>query len=185
MHKFFLGTLLCGCLMFVKGYGQSVYTRITQQGNVVFSSGVDTSLVPVKERMAQLCNRHICKHYPKKKLPLIYLSIVRDSTVKDVGYQLSYDNLYGNSLDDNASKKGKYYRPGLKIEASGTNFEEESLLKILEYGINNLSELKSIRNQAIKDDAGTNKALKLSPDKINEILLLPLSYKIKNTLEDE
>ncbi len=170
-------------MSFTSIYSQSVYTRITETGKVVFSSGRDSSSVSIKEKIAILNNKYIYKYYSKKKLPLIYLSLTNDSTSLDTKYQLSYDNLYGNSLERNYTvPKKKYYKPGIRIRIANTVIDEASLLKLLDYGINHLTELKSLRNKAIKEGVGSNVFLMLPPDKIKEILSAPTTEKIKNII---
>jgi hypothetical protein len=183
MNKFIPGMLILMMALLTKSYSQSIFTQ--QTGRVVFSSVSGNSLIGIKEGAARLCNRYINKYYPKKKLPLIYLSIVNDSTTADTAYQLSYDNLYGNSLENEyTDRRGKYYKPGIRIRIVNASLDTVSLFKLLDYGINHLVELKALHAKAIKEEISTNTSLALSPQKIKQILSAATSDKIKNTLRE-
>jgi len=58
--------------------------------------------------------------------------------------------LYGNSLQK--GKQGKYSKPGIRISVNTKESHSDWILKLLEYAINNLNDIKNIRNEAIKLD---------------------------------
>jgi hypothetical protein len=168
-------------ISFKNSYGQAIYTRIIKIGKIVFSNGVDNSSLPAKEKAARLCNSYMLEYYKKRRLPLIYLSFTLVSTSEEALYQLSYDNLYGTSLQDNNTKgKRKFNKPGIRIRSRDTTINEIFLLKLLDYSINHLPELKSLSQRAIKQSEESNSSLQLASDKIERILSAPVTNKIRH-----
>lgn len=130
------------CFSFLKG--QTI--AITEYNGIVFEKGENNE---AKENYALLCSDYIKSNYPRKSLPLIYLVISNDS----LQYELAYDNLQGNSLDNKTyGRKGKYYEPGIRIKVPDSPNQSQAILDLLNYGIKNLSELKKIRKKAMKLD---------------------------------
>lgn len=151
----------------VRANGQVTFVK--QIGCVAFNgSSVDRDSLR-KENYALLVNEHIQKNYSKKKLPLIYLVVC---SMDSMHFQLAYDNLNGNSLDNKTyDRKGKYDTPGLRIKICSQELHKEELLKLLDYGIVNLKELKKMRNDALsKDHYDQPETLSLSRERILEII---------------
>src|SRR5579872_1558561 len=102
-----------GLLILQNGYSQSIF--IQQSGNIVFGAIRGSGSLAEKEKAARVCNEYIYRFYRNKRLPFVYLSLVPVDSV-NAHYSLSYDNFYGNSLENgDARRKGKYYAPGIRI----------------------------------------------------------------------
>jgi hypothetical protein len=128
---------------------QGVFSR--QIGRVVFSGSTIDSDSSLKTRYAKLCNAYMDKWYQNKKQPLVYL--VLSNRAQPSLYQLAFDNLDGNSLKTKLyGRKGKYDLPGIRIMIYSNNRQADILLKMLDYAVNNLSELKAVRNRALRKD---------------------------------
>ena len=167
--RIFIAALLFVFFSSIKSNGQIFFVK--QIGHVVFNSSSVDSDSSWKIIYTTLINEYIQKHYQKKKLPLIYLTVYSVNNTL-MFYELAYDNLNGNSLENEIyDRKGKYDAPGIRIKICSQELQKEELLKLLNYGINNLKELKKIRNEALKksqyDQPNT---LSLSQEKILEII---------------
>ncbi len=143
---------------------------IKQIGQVVFNGSSIDSDTLVKMEYAALINEHIQKKYSKKKIPFIYLSV--RSVDDPVPFELAYDNLNGNSLENKTyDREGKYDTPGLRIKIYSRETRKEELLALLDYGLTNLKELKKIRNAALKKEYYDQpETLSLSQERIREII---------------
>ncbi len=182
MYKLIFTLITVFTISYNNSIGQSVYTNITEIGKVVFSKNGNSNTSKLQEQVAVLFNKYICEYYSRKKLPVIYLSIVNDNTSTSTRYELSYDNLYGNVLNnDNVTVKSKYHKAGINILVVNPS-DNTSMLKILEYGISNLSELKLLYDKARKEGAETNAVLKVGPERIADILSDPTSGRILKVL---
>jgi hypothetical protein len=136
-------------LLSLSGNAQLVFVK--QIGSVAFRSNTIDKDSLRKTSYATLCNSYINKYYPKNKLPLVYLVVNPNND--SLLYELAFDNLNGNSLSNKLyNRKSKYDIPGIRIVICSSNMQSEICLKLLDYAINNLSTLKSIRKQALKKD---------------------------------
>lgn len=149
---------------------QAQVTFIKQVGKIVYGDFDSSMHSKEKEQIAKKMNECILKKYSNKKLPLVYLIVNYDHDTTE--YELSYDNFYGNSIDNETyERKGNYYQPGIRIKIYSTRINTEEVLKLLDYGVSYISELKSIRTQALKKDYYDRPAtLSLNKQKIREIL---------------
>lgn len=143
--------------------GQS--NAIVEYNGIVFEKGVNDKL---KEEYAFLCSEYIKSNYSKKKLPLIYIVVDNQST----NYELAYDNLTGNSLDNKLyERKGKFYKPGIRIKVPVSPNQSDAILKLLDYGILHLCDLKKNWRKVSKlDYYDRPESLSLNEEKIKEIL---------------
>lgn len=124
---------------------------IRQRSNVIFGSNTWDKDLPIKEKCTSLCIKYLDAYYSKNKLPNIYLAISSKENLTK--YELAYDNLHGNSLENKLYKRRyKYDMPGIRIVIYSKELSEMIVLKLLDYGINNLSKLKRIRRDALKID---------------------------------
>lgn len=153
-----------------------------QMGNVVYTSSSIDADSTIKKKYAILCYRYIDKYYHGKHLPLVYL-MVSSHKIDTIAYELAYDNLSGYPSNY------KYYgvnmsfnQPGIRIKVYTNTAAAENLLKLLDYGITNLKEIKRQRKALLKQDDDTMNSLSLSQDKITSILKEPPSSKIKAIL---
>lgn len=161
---------------------QAIFT--VQTGKVVYGSYSTNPDSLLLRKYSKLCNLYIKRYYPRKKLPLVYLIPVRSDCIK---YELSYDNRMGNSIDNKANKeyvlKDKYARPGIRIRFYSKEDKSNDILRLLEYGITHLRELKRLRKSFMNleyYDQPDN--LSISHEKIEAILGMPPSPKIKAVL---
>jgi hypothetical protein len=160
----------------------SAQVVVTQIGQVVFQGPSTTTEGETKKLYADLCNSYIRKYYPNKKLPLIYLDI--KTGIDDSIYELAYDNLNQNSLDNKTyERKDKYSIPGILIKLHSQTKEPEKLLKLLEYGIGHMAELRKIRNQALKlHYRNQPDSLSLNQEQLHSIINADMPTKIKSFL---
>jgi len=136
--------ILIFIVLFSFSKGQVI--AITEYNGVVFEKD---EFNDIKENYALLCSNYIKDNYLRKNLPIIYLVINDDS----IQYELAYDNLSGNSLDNKVyGRKGNFYEPGIRIKVPNSSDQSKELLKLLDYGVKHLSELKKIRRKALKLD---------------------------------
>ena len=137
--------LLPSCLLIVIITNAQAQIYVRQTGLVAYSGSVIHTDTVTMDAYSKSLNTFIKEMHGKRNLPLIYISI-GENTV------LSFDNLNGNSLDNKAyDRNGKYDKPGIRIVISNTSqTPERNMLKLLDYGIENLSELKKERKKALK-----------------------------------
>lgn len=150
---------------------QTTFTK--QLGYIVYGDFDSSVHKSEKEQVAKKMNDYILKTYSKRnKIPLVYLVVSYGFDTTD--YELSYDNFYGNSVDNATyERKGKYFQPGIRIKVYSSGINLEEVLKLLDYGINHIGELKSIRAKALEQDHYDRPAtLSISKQKIKSILML-------------
>ena len=145
----------------------SVIHKITELNTVLFSNVEDTIKVAymdvedtLKSRqlhdIAKMCSCYIQNFYPRIKLPEILLDM--EQSKDTVYYQLGYDNIYGNSIDTSADddirqpQTWDYTTLGIRIKSCSPQINKEIILKLLDYGINHVNELKALRKEAGKLD---------------------------------
>ncbi len=141
---------------------------IRQIGLVVYSDFEKSRDELKKKKSAVACSEYITSKRFDTSL-LVYLIYDSDSD----GYQLSFDNLYGNSIDNSVyDRKGIYYQPGIRIVIPMNRIEcVRDIYKLIDYGYNNLDELVKIRNKAIEyNDKGQIVPLYLGKEKIDKIV---------------
>ncbi|NIG54412.1 hypothetical protein [Chitinophaga sp. Cy-1792] len=163
--------------------GQAVYTKITQVGKVVYSSGIHSSRDSIKLDLAMLCSKYIFTYYKHKKLPFIYLAVSPVKVSDTVTYEMSYDNIHGHALNNsNVKVRNKYMEPGIRIWVSDFSVDKRSLLKLLDFGINNLKDLKSLYRKAVHEEEYDDELLQLPQEKIFQILSQPATKEIEDLL---
>lgn len=175
-------------ILYIKGQIKSYTEQLggifnEQIGNVVFGSSLWDRDLPIKKKCAKLCLGYIAKYYPKKKLPNICLAI--SSREDSAEYKLAYDNLDGNSIDNEFyERKQREDEPGIRIVIYSKELSEIEVLKLLDYGINNLTRLKKIRRDALKqDDYHRPDNLSLSREEIDSVLKSPAKKEIVTFLD--
>lgn len=158
----------------------STYGIMTGHIDSVYYSGIVAGETQYQNQaIAFLCNEFIKTYYPSCK-EKIFLEL--GFSDKDV-YKLSYDKFQGE-MWENAEHNRPAKGYGIRIIMSQSYNRTESVLRLLEYGINNLAILK----QASKDYYALDyydRPDELTIDSatlINEIQK-PINNKIKNTLE--
>ncbi len=160
-------------------------TIITTVGKVIFFDNKDSLKSKQLHEIAKLCDCYIQKFYSGVKLPNILLDVEQS---KDTAYyQLGYDNIYGNSIDNDVyeRKTNDYTNLGIRIKSCSADINEESILKLLDYGINHEQELKTIRLKEIKlDYYDRSKNITLKEKTISQILKCKSLDKIKLALRN-
>jgi hypothetical protein len=125
-------------------YSQS----ITTIDKIIFLDYRDTiDSKPVHET-AKICDSYIQTYYATAKFPYILLDIEQSNDT--TYYQLGYDNIFGNSIFFPNQKIWFNSTLGIRIKACGKNINASNILKLLDYGLNHISDLKKIRDNAIK-----------------------------------
>ena len=170
-------TIIASMLITSTSNAQSYFT--VQIGNVVYSSSSVDADSAIKENYAELCNKYIERYYHGEHLPLVYL-IIRCAKIDTSCYQLAYDNLSGYPSNHKYYGSDKRFnQPGIRIKIYSNRGEWENLLKLLDYGINNIKELKQQRKSLIKQNRDDGlESISLSQDKITSILKEPVSSEI-------
>lgn len=132
------------------------------------------------QEIAFLCNEYINKFYSKKKLPLIYLEL------EDIGeelYKVGFD-LFEGARWKNAEENRPYKGKGIRISIISRKNKSESVLKLLDYAITNLKQLKQIDDSiAIMDHYEKPCYSSLSDLRISQILSKPTTLHIKEILK--
>lgn len=168
--------------IFKNSFSQTV---ISTRGKIVFFDDKDTSKSRQLHDIAKLCSSYIQKFYPKVTLPNVLLDI---ELSKDTSYsQLGYDNIYGNSIENDIyeRKTKDYTNLGIRIKSCMPTINKEDILKLLDYGIKHAQELKNLRTKATKlDYYDRPKTSTLPSNQINAILRKPPPPKIKKFLSE-
>ena len=123
-------------------------TVITTVGGVVFFDDPDSSRSKTLHEIAVICNEYIQQCHLGASLPLVFLDL---ELARDTSYwQLGYDNIYGNSIDNDIyERKTKDYTDlGIRIKSCDRTIKRENVLKLLDYGVNHVKELKALRTKA-------------------------------------
>lgn len=130
------------------------------------------------QAVAFLCNKYMKKYYP----------LVHEKVFLELGFdencscKLSYDKFQGNSwinAENNRPVKGF----GIRIQLSQKYNRSESVLKLLDYGLNHLSELKKSSNDYFNmsdDDRPDN--LTIDAIILKKIIESPANQNIQNIL---
>jgi len=180
MIKIALTITIFSFLSFAKSQAQT----IKQLDSIVYGDYGGSEFSAMKERYAKICADYIQKYYAAKAIPLVYLDIrVSQAYINDT-MEFAYDNFYGNVLDnDTYDRSGKYYQPGVRIKLRMKKDSPESLLKLLDYAINNLDVLKERNTKVSKlDYYDRPKSPVLPKKKVARILHKRTSKKIKDFL---
>ncbi len=157
---------------------------IKQLDSIVYGDYEGSNFSTMKEKDAKICADYIRKYYVEKVIPLVYLDVQVSQSYIDDTTELAYDNFYSNALDnDTYDRSGKYYQPGVRIKLRMKKDSPESLLKLLDYAINNLDVLKERNAKVSKlDYYDRPKSPVLPKKKINWILHKRTPEKIKDFL---
>lgn len=159
--------------------GQDITVRF---GHVVYTTIREDQDSITKKRYAELCEAFCLRYYNMKRLPFIYL--VMSSAGSDTSlFELAFDNLRGNSLSNQEYGRLKIYdAPGIRIKIFTRERKEEELLKLLDYAINHLMDLKNIRKKALEKEEHTS--LSLDHDKIVSIINGEISDKVSDFINN-
>lgn len=160
--------------------GQDITVRL---GHVVYTTIKEDQDSVTKKKYAELCEEFCARYYSTKRLPFVYLVI--SSTGSDTSlFELAFDNLRGNSLSNREYGRNKIYDvPGIRIKICTRERKEEEVLKLLDYAINHLMDLKNIRKRAVKKDEDAS--LSLGHDKIMSILNGAMSDKVSDFINNK
>lgn len=134
-------------------------------GNVYYSGTSEGETQYKNQAIAFLCNQYIQQYHPKYE-GKVYLEIAFVDNIIDA--RLSYDLYEGErwqNAENNRPVKGK----GIRIQLSQSQDRAESVLKLLEYGLNNYTQLK--REKTI------DKTI------VIDVLRSPASLNIRSTLQ--
>ncbi|WP_276504880.1 hypothetical protein [Terrimonas pollutisoli] len=167
-------------LLFFFSRAESQNVFIKQIDSIVYEDYEGNHFSQEKQKAAKLCAEYIRAYYGQSDIPLIYLDIDdRKDSISAVG--LAYDNLYGNALENNTyNRQSKYYKPGIRIKLHGSDYNNEAMLKLLDYGVNNFEVLKKRSDKVAKlDYYDRPKSPVLSLSRLNKILRKPANRKIK------
>ena len=171
-------------LFSVVGFSKLQAQSIKQLDSIVYEDNEGSEFSAMKERYAKICSDYIQKYYPTKVIPLVYLDArVSQAYINDTT-ELAYDNFYSNALDnDTYDRSGKYYQPGIKIRLRMKKDAPEVLLKLLDYGINNVDLLERRKEKIAKLNYYDRPKSPILPEKkINRILKKKTPKKIKEFL---
>jgi hypothetical protein len=140
-------------------------------GNVYYEGLVIGETQYQNQAIAFLCHHFLKTYYPsfKKK---VYLELNHSNTID---YKLSYDNQF-----DYAKVKSL----GIRIRLDQQFNRAETVLKLLEYGILNFSELKTARKKflASADEYDRTDELTVDSLTLKKVVESPMNEKIKNIL---
>src|SRR5690349_14937951 len=126
MKAFYLGMLILMQLYSVKS--QDVIIRQISKVSIFFKG--DSKDDKYREFLLIKCNAFISQYFSKNKTPVY---IILKSSSDTSSFNIFYDNIYGNSLDEDNKKRSKwnrYYQPGIRIVS---NKDIQSILKLTEY----------------------------------------------------
>ncbi len=167
-----------------KGKAQ-VYFTVDIGNKVVYSSSSVDADSTIKKQYAQLCDKYIKTYYYQNNLPLVFLKISK-SKFDLCRYEIAYDNLAGYPSNYRYYGMNKNYNnPGIRIMICNDKCGPENLLKLLDYGINNLKKLKSRRVFILKQDKDRElNSLSLIQDEVMSIIKNPVSSKIRRILNN-
>lgn len=120
----------------------STYGVMTGNIDNVYYSGIVAGETQYQNQaIAYLCNEFIKSNYPSFKGKVFLELGFKESS----SYKLSYDKFQGDmwkNAEHNRPAKGN----GIRIQLSQNKNRAESVLKLLDYGINNLKALKKSRS---------------------------------------
>lgn len=170
-----------GILMLVVIKMNAQVFSILRLGKVVYSTASYDADSTIKKRYSRVCSDYVSKYYEHRKLPLIYL-LIAYSRIDSAEYELAYDNFKGfPRTEDNWVGNAALHKFGIRIRFYSVTYQPENLLKLLDYGINHMQELKrqsrSLRKRIEYDD--DVQSLSLSSGKIHWILEQPAAPKVK------
>lgn len=143
-----LVTVLFVSTLFIRANAQAVITRIN---NIVYIES-SASQQAQQQKLAMLCNQYVQQHYTKGEAPLVLLDI-QQSTASPC-YQLGYDNIYGTSINNEIYKPqtSDHTNLGIRIKICDKAISEQTVLKLLQYGLEHLYKLKQDRENMLKLD---------------------------------
>lgn len=176
MMKSFLFGLLS--LISANSIGNSIGVFTSNIGNVYYNGILGGEIEFQNQSVAFLCNEYMKTYYPWIG-EMVFLELEVDN---NSGCYLSYDKFEGdewNSAEQNRPVKGF----GIRIRLSLNSKRAESVLKLLDYALNNVKELESQSNNyyALDEDLRPEE-LTVSSVVMSDILKKQVDDKIKNTL---
>lgn len=173
--------ILCFIITFITYINSNGNTYGVMTGNIdsVFYSGIVAGETQYQNQaVAFLCNEYIKKYYPS-----IHEKVILELGFDEISsYKLSYDKFEGDSwinAENNRPVKGF----GIRIQLSQKYNRAESVLKLLDYGLNHLSELKKTSNDYFKlNDDNRPDDLTIDTIILKKVIESPMSQNIQNTL---
>ena len=150
-------------------------------GNVYYTGIVAGETQYQNQAIAFLCNEFIKTYYPQNR-EKVFLEL---GFVDSLGYKLSYDKFQGDNWE-NAEKNRPVKGLGIRIRLSQEINRAEAVLKLLDYSLNNLPELKKARKDFYSlsyydqpDD------VTIDSTKLSMIIKKPTNEKIRNILNNK
>jgi len=168
-------------LFHINGYSDTYGVMTGNIGNVYYSGLAAGETQYQNQAIAYLCNSYLKKHFPSIKEKVFLELGFGDMT----NCKLSFDKFQRDGLnneEDDRLAKGF----GIRIKLSQNINRAESVLKLLDYGLSNLSELKESSNNYFKK-AYYDRPRYLTVDSVllSKVLKTPTNEKIKNILSSK
>jgi hypothetical protein len=168
-RKFFILSFLFAqiCLM---TYCQS--PCIIKNGKIVYECGHSFDDSTFKANYAELGNNFIRFSQRLNKSYLIYLCLDGNSSDTIPRFELAYDNLKGNSVENNLYKRNrKFDKPGIRIKIYSNKYHPTEFLRLLGYGLTNVKKLRKMRKDVMSLDLNFNpESISLTQEEIKIIL---------------
>ncbi|HLN52949.1 MAG TPA: hypothetical protein VK212_04520 [Lentimicrobium sp.] len=170
--------LVCFAQITLISHSQS--SCITQNGKIVYECGYSNIDSSLKSNYAVLGNNYIQHYYKNKKTPPIYLCLSTKANDTLIRYEISYDNLKGNSIENHIYERNRNYdKPGIRIQITSDKYHPLEFLKLLEYGIINSKKLRRVRNRIKSTDLYSRPdSVSLSQEEIKNLLSQNLLHPI-------
>ncbi len=172
---------ILGFLFHINCYSDTYGVMTGNIGNVYYSGLSAGETQYQNQAIAYLCNKYLKKYFPSIKEKVFLELGFGDKS----NYKLSFDKFQRemwNNEEDNRLAKGF----GIRIILSQNLNRAESVLKLLDYGLNNLSELKKSSDNYFKK-AYYDRPHYLTVDSImlSNVLKMPINENIKNVLSSK
>ncbi len=148
-------------------------------GNVYYSGICAGETQYQNGAVAYLCYGYLKKFYPHNK-EKVFLELGLEE--KEVSYKISYDKFQGNEWN-NSEKNRPAKGFGISIRTSSKYNRAESVLKLLDYGLKHLRELKMLMKNYYKvDENDRPDDYNIDSITISQIIKKPISENLNTIL---
>lgn len=174
----YLLTFIVAFFISLTSYGNTYGVMTGKIGKVYYDGIVAGETQYQNQAIAFLCNEYIAKYYPKSRVK-VFLEL---GFGESFSYKISYDKFQGEQWE-NAEQNRPAKGFGIRIRLSKNLNRAESVLKLLEYGLNNLADLRKASKRFFKMDY-YDRPDELTVDSIalSEVINGQMDLKIKNIL---
>jgi hypothetical protein len=161
-------------------FSHSQSSCIIQSGKIVYECGHSDEDSIIRSNYAAFGNMYMQKYFQNNKVKLIYLCLNMNTLDTIPRFELSFDNLRGNSMENQLYERNrKFDKPGVRIKITSNRYHPLEFLKLLEYGIINIKKLRKARNCTISTDLYSRPdSVYLSQEEIKRILSQNLLHPI-------